>query len=384
MAAALIEDKSSADIGLHILLKKAFITGNYEEALRLYEEINPDYPRYNELHQTVLNALLHLGRYSEAEQFASSKGLEEHICDRMKRLKESPLKVRLDSITVIPFAGGNLSEYFPDLEVDICGQKVVAHVDTRGTFLVMGPKRAKELGIELVSGKEGYHGHQKVETSYGIARSFGIRDAILKSVPVVALASLNKQDFIIFGINILQQFLSTLDYPNKRLILSPRSNEELREAHLAMLPDNRVDMPFYMGGDHYMLAHGGIGAHKGLVFFVDSGLVLLYPDGQGGIRQVAFRTSRDLLLQWDFAPGVVEKDICESPFSISPGSLAQDGHLISVGEKSWGPFEDVRIDGLLGHAFLKRYAWTLDFSNFRYIFSRDLGMRHQETPDGDP
>ena len=28
----------------------------------------------------------------------------------------------------------------------------------------------------------------------------------------------------------------------------------------------------------------------------------------------------------------------------------------------------VRIDGLLSHAFLKNYSWTLDFDKHRYIF----------------
>jgi hypothetical protein len=31
------------------------------------------------------------------------------------------------------------------------------------------------------------------------------------------------------------------------------------------------------------------------------------------------------------------------------------------------PFGGVRIDGLLGHAFLKNYTWTLDFDRRRYL-----------------
>ena len=30
----------------------------------------------------------------------------------------------------------------------------------------------------------------------------------------------------------------------------------------------------------------------------------------------------------------------------------------------------VQIDGLISHAFLKEYVWTLDFDRMRYVFSK--------------
>lgn len=373
LATKLIEYKNEASAGWHLLFLKAFITGDYEEALGLYKKIDPEYSRLDELNKTVVHAFLHLGRYAKAEEFARSRDMEKHLCDRLKSFKERPLKVTLDRLTVIPFAEGPLSEYFPDFEVELEGQKVIAHVDTGGTFLHMAPARAEKFGIELIAGGEAYHGSRRVKIYHGIARSFRIGEALFENVPVGALASLvGQENFIIFGTNILQKFLSTLDYPNKRLILSPRNNPQLRKNHLAMLPADRVKIPFFMGADHYMFTRGAVGENRGLNFFIDSGLVSLHPDGRGGIRQAAFTAPASSFIKWGFKPEEVEQGVFESHLPLSFGPLEQEGHLVLAGKakkESYSSFEGVRIDGLLSHAFLKRYTWTLDFSKRKYIFS---------------
>jgi len=287
-------------------------------------------------------------------------------------LRENPLKVTLDKLTVIPFAKGQLHEFFPDFEVLLNGEKVIAHVDTGGTFLHMAPVRAEKLGIELIPGAKGFHGSRRVDIYHGIAKTFRIGDVLLENVPVGALASLvGQEDFIIFGTNLLQQFLSTLDYPNKRLILSPPDNSQLRKEHLAMLPANQVKIPFFMGGDHYMFVRGGVGEHRNLNFFIDSGLVSLHPSKEG-LRQAAFTAPPNSFIKWGFKPEEVKKRIFESHLPLILGSLEQEGHLFLAGKEekdSWGKFEEVRIDGLLSHAFLKQYVWTIDFSERIYIFS---------------
>lgn len=371
LADKLIESKSEASTGQHILFLKAFITGNYEEALEIYKKIDPTYSQYIELDKTVVNAFLHLKRYGEAEKFAHSRNMKKHICDRLKNLKENPLRVTLDKLVVIPFAKGQLHEYFPDFEAELNGEKVIAHVDTGGTFLHMAPSRAEKFGIELTPGGKASHGSRRVDVYYGIAKSFRIGDALFENVPVAALASLvGQENFIIFGTSILKQFLSTLDYPNKRLILSLRENPEFRKKHLAMLPEDQIEIPFYMGADHYMFARGGVGEHQNLNFFIDSGLVLLHSDEKGGIRQAAFTATADMLIQWGFEQEKVEKRVFESHLPLLLGPLEQKEHLFVTAKKPYGPFEGVRIDGLLSNAFLKRYAWTLDFSKRMYIFSR--------------
>lgn len=179
------------------------------------------------------------------------------------------------------------------------------------------------------------------------------------------------QDFVIFGTNVLQRFLSTVDYPSGRLILSERGNAEAERAHRALLDGEAIEVPFYMWGDHYMFARGGVGARRDLTWFIDSGLVSLHPDGRGAVRQAALIGARADYAEWGVDPSRV-KDVFELPLPLSLGPLEQGGHLV-LARDDGPPARDlggVRIDGLLSHAFLSRYAWTLDFDRRVYELRR--------------
>lgn len=383
LAQSLVGSNKEASSGRHILFLKAFVIGKYEKALGIYKEINPEYPRYAELDKMVVNAYLHLGKYAEAEEFALSRKMDKILIDQLKQRKEMPLKATLRTITVVKFdesskplppqMGIAFSEFMPGFEAELEGKKIIARMDTGGSFLVMSPGKAKEFGVKLTESGMGYHGTMSVKTSYGMAKSFKLGDAELENVPVVTVASLADQlNAVIFGTNILQQFLSTIDYPNRRLILSPKGNSDLREKHLAMLPKKRCEIHFYMGGDHYMFARGGMGELRNLSFFIDSGLVSLHPGGPKGLRQAAFRTSKDNLIAWGFSAGAVATGLVESMRALSLGPLEQKGLLLLAGSKKVvSQIEGVRIDGLLSHAWLKRYSWTIDFTEGKYIFSGD-------------
>jgi hypothetical protein len=370
-AAFLLDGDGPVDDARHILCLTSFVMGDYEDALSHHAKIDPRYNRYGELDRPVLDAYLHLARYADAERFARARGMPDWQCDMLAKRKERPLHVRLDGLSVVPFADHPLCEYFPAFDVEIDGKKVVAHMDTGGTYLLMGPSRAKALGIEVTEGGKGYHGSRQVKTHHGMVGEFRIGEAVLENVPVVVLASLEgQQDFIVFGTNVLQQFFSTLDYLDNRMILSPRDNAEERKKHLAMLPADRVEVPFYMWGDHYMFARGSMGEHERLNFFIDSGLVSLHPDGNGGLRQAAFTAPRGSFLEWGFEEEKVGERVFESDKALGLGPLEQTGLLFLTGDNvSWDSFGGVRIDGLLSHAFLQQYAWTLDFSNRKYIFT---------------
>ena len=369
LARELTRTKRAASSGYHLLFLKEFLEGNYEEALQIYKEIDSDYPKYRELDETVINTYIYLRRYSEAEKFAISKNMDKHTIARLRQLNEHLLKVKLDTLSIIPFAEGPLHEYFPDFEVELNGERIVAHVDTGGAFLHMAPERAADFGIELMPLGKGRQADTKTDLYHGIAESFILGEAILENVPVVALASLKGQKFVIFGTNVLQQFFSTLDYPNKRLILSPRDYVELQEEHLAMLSPDRVEIPFYLAQDHKMFARGGLGEHKNLNYFIDSGLVFVKSDDRGALRQAAFTAHSSMYEQWGYDSEEVKSKWFKSRHSLSLGPLEQEGHYFTRSELDFGLYEGVKIHGLLSHAFLKKYSWTIDFARRKYIFS---------------
>ena len=366
----LLESEEVNNEGRHLLCIGSYVKGDYEGALDHRKKIDTAYERWSELNDTVLDAYRHLGRYGEAESFARTQEMPAFQIEMLAKMKEHPLEVSLDELTIVPYAEHPLAVFFPAFAAEINGKKLAVHVDTGGTFLIMGPDNAKELGIEVVKGGTGYHGSTEVQLSHGTAARFQLGKALLQNVPVTVMPSLQgPQAFVIFGTNVLQQFFSTLDYPNEQLILSPPDNSELRERHLTMLEGSRIEVPFYMWGDHYMFARGAMGDNKGLNFFIDSGLVSLHPNDQGGLRQAAFSSSKEKYMAWGFSEEIVDKKVFESPQGLWLGPMEQRGLLVVLGSVGTKSFGGVRMDGLLSHAFLKNYAWTLDFSAWKYIFS---------------
>lgn len=193
---------------------------------------------------------------------------------------------------------------------------------------------------------------------------------MLEYVPVTVLPTMTyKQDVVIFGTNVLQQFLSTLDFPNRQLILSPRGNAVQRKLHLAKLPTKQVRVPFFVWGDHNMFTRGALGRHDGLSFVFDPGFVSKRVGSNQGFRQATLTTSKERLRTWGFPEETVNSPAFGSSQALFLGPLEQKGYLLVPGDISPRELGGVRIHGLLSHAILQRYAWTLDFTDRVYIFS---------------
>lgn len=361
------------DAAQHLLFLCDFVSGGYADALARLDRIAPDYPGRSELAEPALEAYIHLGRLDEAAAFAASTpGLPAAYRALIARHAAQPFGVALSGVTAVSFADHELAEYFPGFDAEINGKNLIAHVDTGGSFLIMGPDRAQALGIETVPGElsTAHLNLTRMRLAHGIADRFTLGDAVLTNVPVTVLPTLvGESDWVIFGTCILERFLSTLDYPNRRLILSRRGDAAATAAHLAQLPPESARVPFYLWGDHFMFARGNFGPQHDLNYFIDSGLVVIQPGVDGQPRQAAFTTSTKKLRAWGVPPDTIKRGFFEAPHPIGVGVLEQPGHYIVTGQAGDQDFGGVRIDGLLSHAFLKRYAWTIDFDAMEYRFA---------------
>lgn len=362
-----VKDKAER---LDLLFRCALVSGNYEQALEHFAAIAPSYARYRDLLGPVIDCYLHLARYEDAYQFASKHKVGP--INALKMQADRPLHASLDRVSVIPFADHKLTPYFPAFRVELEGKPVTAHVDTGGSFIAMHPDHAKELGIALIDYGRGNHGHKTVKLSFGIARELKLGDAIVGNVPVLAFST-NKD--IILGTSILAQFFSTLDYPRNRLVLSPQGNATLRRDHMALLPSKRVERQFYMWGDHYMFARGFIGDDEHVTFFMDSGLVALQKINAAPTIQAGFTSSRKRYLKWGYREPQVDQSFFQSQLPIGLGPLRQEGIWFltgPTGEHHGNIIHGgVEFHGCLGHAFVRKYAWTLDFETHKYVFSLD-------------
>jgi predicted aspartyl protease len=373
LAADALAAQSGSDEARHLLFLTAFVSGDYRGALDHYQSIDVGYRRLKELTDPVIEACVHLGALADAVVFALGRtDVRAVMVQRLEEHARRPFGADLAGVTAVPFADARLGEWFPAFDAQINGQALTAHVDTGGSFLHMGPDRARALGIKTVTyGTDRAHlTSMRVAVSYGIAERFVLGDAVLRNVPVDVLDTLTgDSDLVIFGTNLLERFLATMDYPARRLLLSKRGDLEAVAAHRALLPVEGVNVPFHLWGSHQMFARGGLGARNDLNWFVDSGLVSLHPDGIGGIRQASFTSSKRRFNQWGISGLEIRRGYFESPAPLRLGPLVEERPLMVVGAAGDQRFGGVRIDGLISHAFLKRFVWTIDFDTREYRFA---------------
>jgi hypothetical protein len=169
----------------------------------------------------------------------------------------------------------------------------------------------------------------------------------------------------IIGTVFLSQFLTTVDYPNSRIILRPRDASASFEQAVGA---GATIVPFWYVPDHFLIARGSVNALADQLFLVDSGLAgggfmptqetvgaanigldeIHTGTGVGGGGRVAlipFTLDR-LCLGTACLPNV-------------RGLYTPEGSPLGV-----FPF---KVAGIISHQFLRHYAWTIDFDAMRMV-----------------
>jgi hypothetical protein len=362
----------------HVLFNCAFAKGEYRQALERYAELPSSYANLSSLDQPVIDAYLHMDRCQEAADFARSRKVAKWLRAALELSAAKPLRVELARTSIVPFVcvplmGIDLSDSLPGVAAELEGKEVVVHFDSGGSYLVMRPDRARSMGIELIEGPRSFASLSWSKSYYGIAKRLEIGGALLENVPVYGAPQLS-MDKIFFGTNILERFFATVDFPARRLILSPRGEPAQKKEHYALLPDRRKEVPFHLWCDHYMFARGGMGDEKSLNWFIDSGLFFLVPDEKGSLHRGSLMAARESCLRWGMKPEDAKKGYFEYPRTASLGPIAMEGPYVIAGSlepitKEADNFGGVRIDGLLSNGFLGNHSWTIDFDRRVFIFS---------------
>jgi hypothetical protein len=340
--------------------------------------LDSSYAGLPSLDEPVIDAYVHLGRFADAASFAKNRKKPKSERELLDAHASKPLRAELAGTTILPFvaapfAGVDFSDSLPGVEAELEGMKVIAHFDSGGAFLVMSPEKARSLGIALRGGGRGFAGLSWGTVRHGIAKSFRIGDALLENVPVAAAAQL-KGDFdrVYFGTCILERFFATVDFPSRRLILSPRGDGRLTEERMRALGGRREETPFYLWSDHFMFARGAIGDSETMNYFIDSGLFFAFRDERGQIRRGSLLASPESCVRWGMSPEESEKGYFESSLPISLGALKQkkpyivSGPMRTIAEN----FGGMRVDALLSNGFLGGFAWTIDFDRRVFAFTR--------------
>jgi hypothetical protein len=246
--------------------------------------------------------------------------------------------------------------------------------------IILDPELAASVGAKRFGEVEGvFAGGKRAAFEHGTVDSVTLGGLTVRNVPIDILST---KPFAgaagglrvdgILGTVFMAQFITTLDYPGGELILQPKTDGNLRGLRLDARSPDVVNIPFWMAGDHYMLAWGQVNRGERTLMFVDTGLAgagFLAPDstlkasgvemdesrafqamGGGGEVKVIPFVVEDLALG-----GATERNISGAAGMFPPQTEYQFGF---------------RIGGLISHQFFRPYTVTLDFSNMRLLLRR--------------
>jgi len=378
---------------LYLSARIDYLTGNYAQAEKLYGKLAAQYP--TEFRQDAELGLLYT--YYQTNQYQKAQNLfkgedgniERPLWEMMKTFgNRKPYQIDWHGKqeAIVPFIKIE-KRVLPVVSVEINGKPINCFIDTGCDSIYLDEAVAASVGITSIAQQEGvYAGGKTAVTSYGLANSLTMNGVTLKAIPV----SFGPDDVFdsnelvlsgIIGTNVLQQFLSTIDYPGGQLILRPR-NQEGRAVLIADLaPYKRVtELPFALADTHLMISQGSVQGKDKLNFLVDSGLddsvaavelprqtmdyagipmpALEYDKesvglGLGGAVDYEGRFSVDT-----FRLGSLQAKNVEGIYGGFPPSLYYDDDM--------GFF----VDGLISHQFLKDYKWTIDFDSMKMIFTQ--------------
>ncbi len=360
--------------------------GQHADAITAHGALGARYRRLSELDEPILWSYLRLGDFAAAHAFAERRGLLRNRAtrERLRLAAEKPVRVEMSGVVELPFTEDAFSPLMPGVEVRVGGRPLVARLDTGGSYLHVTRSQARALGIEHGGCEQGFAGLVRNTICYGAA-DLALGGARIENAPVwvhaddtfpiaVVAGAFGVEMGPIIGTNVFHQFLTTIDAPGRRLILSKRGDPTARAGHIARLSGHAEEVPFALLKEHFMIARGRVGEGHDLNFFIDSGLAAFRTDqGQAGLI-----VSTSTLEAWGI-PAPSAGRFAEIPRSIALGRLRQDGMTaVAVPDRTWRDFGDwsgIRVEALLSHAFLKNYAWTIDFDRHVYLFHEASATR---------
>lgn len=263
-----------------------------------------------------------------------------------------------------------MTDPLPVVKVSINDSKPVNFfIDTGGAELILDSEFVKEVGV-IDFGSEPVS--PEIQLGHGLVETLTLGEFTIKNVPIHILNTRQYNEIFggmridgVIGTVFLYHFLATINYPGAELILRRQSREVLKNFEQMAAKRKDISVPFWMAGDHFIVAWGTVNNSSPMLFFVDTGLA-----------RKAFTAPESTLKEADIHPDISkasegltiygkEKHI---PFTIAELTLGEAAEKNLDGSTMNFQVEYIfgfRIGGLISHQFFRKYALTLDFTGMR-------------------
>lgn len=244
-------------------------------------------------------------------------------------------------------------------------------IDTGGSELILDAEFANSVGALKFGSESGtFAGGRRAGYEHGRIDSIELGGLILRNVPVLlmdtrrfsAVAKGRRVDGVI-GTVLLYHFVAVLDYPGGELVLHRRQDSGALN-HQAQ-DEGHIQIPFWMAGDHYIVARGSVNGSQPLLLYLDTGLAgggFTCP--QSTLAEAGITVERKTAVEGVGGGGAVEA----FPFVVNSvrlgDALERDVEgLFGVFPQSLEFGQGFRIGGLLSHGFFRNYRTVFDFGS---------------------
>jgi hypothetical protein len=272
---------------------------------------------------------------------------------------------------VVPFL---TMDPLPVVHAKIDGVDGTFLIDT-GATVALEPDFAAKLGLKTIDAGVGtFAGGRQAPIRSTMLQSVSLNGAAAYDVPADVNPTHASQLFNglhidgIIGTTFFERFLATIDYPDARLILRPRSPEISAGFQAAAASAGAAIEPFWLVSDHLVFARAQVNDAPAGLFIFDSGLA-----GGGILASKELVDAARLPLdrahpQNGIGGGGPVSSLRFVAGRIGVGSAQQRdvGGVYIEGEAPEFPFT---VWGGISNDFLKHYAYTVDFDAMTIVLA---------------
>jgi tetratricopeptide (TPR) repeat protein len=174
-----------------------------------------------------------------------------------------------------------MTDPLPVVQVRVNDSKPVNFfIDTGGAEVIVDTNLAQEVGAAQFGSETGtFAGGKQAGFQHGRIDFLTAGGFTVKNVPVHIMDVRRFSPIFggtpvdgIIGTVFLYHFIATLDYPEGQLILRLKTDQNLKQIEQEAKRRASTVVPFWMAGDHYMVAWGTVNKSQPMLFFVDTGL----------------------------------------------------------------------------------------------------------------
>jgi tetratricopeptide (TPR) repeat protein len=280
------------------------------------------------------------------------------------------------SAAVVPFV---FTDPLPAVKVQLNGLRTLTFlIDTGAPGIVLDAGLAREMALPVAAAGVGTFAggsHASIgkttlaSVTIGDATAFDVSATVLPTRGALAIPGVTIDGIV--GTGFLERFLATIDYPKARLVLRPRDPAASAAFLASAQSAGAAIVPFWLAGDHFVIAQARVNDAPPGLFLFDSGLA-----GGGLMPSPALVASAGLQLDTAHAGtgvaggGAAVKAVPFVARTVAvgtavvhdvPGLYTPDGSMFGI-----FPFT---VDGAVSHDVLKHFAYTVDFDAMKLVLA---------------